>query len=212
MKKSVFTTLCLIFCAGTFLLQSCGNSSVEDKLINEGLELAELMHEKASNKSYISLLGSSPELESRILEFSKGDVSAPKEVYKITGNLSKFAEILMDISESEKSFHSKKLKNDFEKKMMSMVPTMLNIRNIDSTSVAAISLLSADSAFVCKGLEKNCIYIFTYDEAYPVAVSFRVEKDNSVYANSNFIYDSDFPSSIKDYFYSYSAVKIEKIR
>lgn len=46
----------------------------------------------------------------------------------------------------------------------------------------------------------SCIYVFTFEEAYPVAVTFECGEDNAVFATATFLLDRHFPKSLEDMF------------
>jgi hypothetical protein len=71
--------------------------------------------------------------------------------------------------------------------------------------------------FVCNDLKEDCMYIFSFGEAYPVAVSFLCGEDGAVFAKASLVLDEDFMSSLEEMLSEISPesgikMKLEKIR
>ncbi|WP_191016379.1 hypothetical protein [Treponema zioleckii] len=190
-------------------------SKSEKKLFEQGLSLASLMKEKASSQTYRSMFVSNEEILNKIREISAGDVSKPTAVYKISGDASAFVQNSLGIFRLENEDLSPRVRNEFEKKFIFMIPAVLSNRVADSFGIAAISIIASTTAFDCDGLKENCLYIFTFEDAYPVAVGFEKCEDKAVIASATYVLDKNFISffeSTLSELKSFINLKMEKIQ
>ena len=170
-------------------------------LVEQGLYLASLMKEKASCDSYFAeaSLKDDDDLFATLSEFSSDDVSKPTAVYKISGNFTEFMQGIQATPDT-KAF-SPVLRKEFELSMLSGFPALWNFSATNSVScVAAASVISSHKVFVSKEISESCIYVFTFEDAYPVAVTFECGEDNAVFATATFVLDRHFPKSLEDMF------------
>ncbi|MBQ5400061.1 MAG: hypothetical protein IIU15_02365, partial [Treponema sp.] len=82
----------------------------------------------------------------------------------------------------------------------------------NSLEMAAPSVLSASSNFDSDEIDSDCIYIFTFSDSYPVAVSFQRGEGRSVYASASFVLDRDFPKSLEAMQELGFDVQLEKVK
>lgn len=207
MKKAIITALVSVLC-----LSSCGdNSSPETKsLYAQGLEVVQLMTELTKTEDYINAVATDS-LTSAIQELADGDYSTPKAVYSVSASdkeLAKLTELKKfdNIPDNLKPFVSSKLCNS--------LINMINSRGgVEDVAVAGIC--SAGKTFVNENTTVNIIYLYTYDDAVPVAVAFTTGDDNTVSANGTFVmYDEftcDSADEIKDFF-NYITVEVNEVK
>lgn len=81
---------------------------------------------------------------------------------------------------------SDQLKRVMEKKAISAVVTQINAYG-GATNLAASTVCTAGQSFVNDQLEEDIIYIYLYEEAKPVAVTFLSEGNGIVSANGCFL-------------------------
>ena len=176
-------------------------SKVKEKtLIEHGLSLASLMKEKASSKAYLSLFSSeSDALLDKTREISAGDVSKPTAVYRITGEASAFLQEFVPVLEFNPADISPSVRKEMEHKFFQMIANIWTAgESRDTYGIAAASLLAATTAFDSDELSESCLYVFTFEEAYPVAVSFEKYEGHAVIASATYVLDKDFIPSFKD--------------
>ena len=199
----------------------------EKTLVEQGLSLIELMKEKANNEAYIGMLiGSSANsvFFEKIKELGSGDISNLACVYCLSGDYSDFVlKYLSGIEElgmpyfgtdpSIKDSFSPELWNDLKRKVFFALPSIWNLyAGANSLEMAAPGVLSASSNFDSDEIDSDCIYIFTFSDSYPVAVSFQRGEGRSVYASASFVLDRDFPKSLEAMQELGFDVQLEKVK
>ena len=199
----------------------------EKTLVEQGLSLIELMKEKANNEAYIGMLiGSSANsvFFEKIKELGSGDISNLSCVYCLSGDYSDFVlSYLSGIEElgmpnfgsdgSIKESLSPELWNDLKRKVFFALPSIWNLyAGANSLEMAAPSVLSASSNFDSDEIDSDCIYIFTFSDSYPVAVSFQRGEGRSVYASASYILDKAFPKSLESMQELGFDVQLEKVK
>ena len=166
-------------------------------LIEQGLSLASLMREKAGSKTYLALLGGKDKaVNGKIREIAAGDVSAFERVYRVGGDFSEFVSMYAgDLGAGDSASFSPRLKKDFEKRFLAGFPEVWNGR-LGTAEVTAASILASETAFESAELEADCLYIFTFKNAYPVTVSFLRGQGNAVSAKSAFVLNKQFTAGL----------------
>ena len=192
MKKTIrFTalTLAAIILAS---LCSCGLFGKES-LYEHGMDLIDLMLEKAKSEAYLEVYGLSDNPNSDILTFvNEFDFDKPDAVYSVTLDEEDLICSLMD-DEDFLDGLSKDLKNTVENNALNSLISRLNIV-VGNNAVMTASALSSEKVFVDKSLKENVLYIYDFEGAYPVAVAFTKGEGNAVKAFGSFIFYEDFPS------------------
>ncbi|MDE6678635.1 MAG: hypothetical protein K2K02_06310 [Ruminococcus sp.] len=212
MKKSFKTVIATIALVSVFGLSACGNSKSNPEtksLYTQGLEVVQLMTEIIKTEEYINTIATDS-LKPIIQELADGDYSTPKAVYSISASdkeLVKLTEFngFDNIPDNLKPFISSKLHNS--------LINMINNRG-GFEDVAVASICSAGKTFVNENISGNILYLYTYDDAVPIAVAFTTGDDNSVSANGVFVMNDEFSCNsaeeIKDCF-SYITVEVKEV-
>ena len=210
----------LLILAAAVMLSSCANAKGNKTLIEQGLSLASLMSEKANSETYLTLvMGANDEaMGDKIREIGSGDVSKPTAVHCVSGDFSEFYSTMLSglggvlNADFAKQF-SPELKADTEKQLLSAVASILIAQKSGSTDLAATSILASETAFDCPELKEDCLYIFTFKKAYPVAVSFTRRQGNAVSAKANFVPSKDFTDELSALLSEMGGIlKIEKVQ
>ena len=185
----------------------------EKTLVEQGLSLIALMKEKANSEAYIALFsGSSSDssLNDKIKELGAVDISKLAAVYCLSCD---YADLVVscffgieelgmpDLSTDglTKGGLSQELWNDMRRKVFFSTPTIWNAY-AGTYGLAAVNIISASSNFDTDEIDSDCIYIFTFDDFYPAAVSFQRGEGRSVYASATFILDKNFTNSFENMF------------
>lgn len=179
-------------------LSACKNneSSAETKsLYTQGLEVIQLMLEMTQSEEYIDLCGGNSEIKAIVQNISTGDYTTPKAVYAISisdENLATMAELnkLDNPSKELKVFLLQRILGTL---MMTRINVMGGVDNI-----AAASICTAGKTFVYENANENVIYLYTYDNATPVAVTFSVGEDHTISANGVFVINDKFSDGSAD--------------
>lgn len=143
----------------------------------------------------------------------EGDFSKPKAVYKVAITEETLPE-LVEITESEETEGlSDTLKDYMKSRMNGAIINQVNAKG-GATTLAAASICTGGKTFVSDELTENVIYLYTYENAVPVAISFIVGEDGAVSATGNFVlyegFNVDTEQEIKEFFEEYS-VEIEAV-
>ena len=180
---SLLLALCL-----ALLLGSCGGKP-EKSLYAQGLELVSVMEEMAGSETYLSTLSSDDALTQRLRAVAAGNFSEPKAVYEIKLPESLFSEL----SGMEPEEVSALLWENLQAKAVSSVFNHINALG-GVEPLAAAAMCTAGRSFVNSALKENIIYLYTYENAVPVAVTFLKGGDGAVSASGCFVLYEDFPT------------------
>lgn len=94
--------------------------------------------------------------------------------------------------------------------LMTQVNGMSGVENL-----AASSICTAGKTFVHENLAEDVIYLYTYENAFPVAVTFTAGEDQAVSANGVFVlYDGFTCGSAEEIksFFSYITVDVTEVK
>jgi hypothetical protein len=194
-KKSLAIVLSL---ASILFLSACnghGGPGNQRSLYERGLSIVSLMDELAGEP-----LTTSPELISALSAIEQGDHSVPKAVYKITVS---DENLLFLMASQGIQGNSDRVKQYIKQRALSAIISRLN-SEAGTTALAASSVCSATEAFVYNDLSENAIYLYTFEDAVPAAVTFIKGVDGAVTATGSFLlnnshsYDSE--QEIKELF------------
>lgn len=197
MKTIAIKTSVMAVFLSMLILSACGNNGGSTKtksLYEQGLEVVSLMSEMTQSEEYIDLFIGNSDLNSVIQNISTGDYTTPKAVYAISvtdENLAALAELfgVENISEELESYLTDRI--------FATLMTQINSRS-GVENLAAASACTAQKTFVNESADKNVIYLYTYDEAVPVAVTFIVGEDSSVSASGVFVMYDEFACGSAD--------------
>ncbi len=182
MKKILFTLLiCVLFAAG---LVSCEKKDAqpETSLNDRGMEIVSLMDEMVRDEGWVAQYGF---LDSK--EYGKklrnGDYTEPSVAYEIS-----FPEgpTTLNVNLSDKLY-------DYYVRNYSL-PSFVNNMNgaAGNEALAAASIFSAQSCFVNRSTEGNRLYLYVFDEGYPIAVIFHAGENGAYRATGHFILNESF--------------------
>lgn len=192
-------------------LSACGNSesnTAEKSLYTQGLEIVQLMYEVAQSEEYINIHTGNSEIKSIVQNFGAGDYSAPKAVYAISITDENLTAAVYAISTGDENLaamteltspdnHSEALKSFLMQKIFSSVMTQINglsgVENLIATNICTVS-----RSFVNENVNDNIIYLYTYDNAVPVAVTFIAGENHAVSASGVFVVYDEFTCDSSD--------------
>ncbi len=217
MRKSTIIMLSMAIVAG---LSGCGNADISNKkepaktektLYDHGLDLVELMEEMVESDAYRQVYTASGEIQEVLAKAAEGEYDEPKAVYEIMLTeqmLQEFAELqgFEDMSEE--------LQQYMNARTASALASQIN-GAAGVNAVAASSICTAGKTFVNADLDGLAVYLYTYDHGAPAFVVFREGEDDTVSANSTFIFNEEFKTDtseeIEEFFSEISAsVKLVK--
>ena len=212
MKKRIITIgISVVLVLGVC---GCGGGNSSNKsLYEEGLEVISLMEEMASNDTYLKIYSASSEIQDIVRNAGEGDFSEPKAIYKVAISEETLL-ALAEITGSEATEGlSDTLKGYVQSRMNGAIINQVNATG-GAATLAAASICTGGKTFVSDELTEDVIYLYTYESAVPVAISFAVGEDGAVSATGNFIlyegFNVDTEQDIKDFFEEFS-VEVETI-
>lgn len=181
----------------------------KDKSIYEhGMDIVSMLAELTNSNEYVQAFSGSEEILNVIKDIGAGDYTAPQTVYRITldmDNVLKTNEML-DLDHA-----SEALITNLKNRVLASIITGINSRG-GVTNLAATSVCTTGKTFVSNEIHEEMIYLYTYSDAVPVAVSFTLGEDNTVSASGSFLLYDEIPAGsvqeLLEYFGAYS-VEIE---
>ena len=191
----------LAACLGAVLLSSCGVTESElPSLEVRGMQIVSMLEEIAESEEYLSIYSADPELLNIIAAFAEGDHSDPKIIYRLTLSEENVKSLCgTDVLTSL----SPKLQDFLEGRVQASIINIANARG-GSTALAATSICTAGRTFVSDEISSDTIYLYTFEDAVPVAVSFTVGESSTVTATGTFLIaeelNTDSPESIREFF------------
>ena len=191
----------LAACLGAVLLSSCGVTESElPSLEVRGMQIVSMLEEIAESEEYLSIYSADPELLNIIATFAEGDHSDPATIYRLTLSEENVKSLCgTDVLTSL----SPKLQDFLEGRVQASIINIANARG-GSTALAATSICTAGRTFVSDEISSDTIYLYTFEDAVPVAVSFTVGESNTVTATGTFLIaeelNTDSPESIREFF------------
>ena len=167
-----------------FVLSGCGEKK---RLVDHGMDVVKLIEEAINSEEYVMIYSASEQIARVIDGVAEGDFSEPEAVYSITideDDLLEMADVdLDDVSES--------LQKVMKSKMAGALSNMINAR-AGADSLAASSIISMGKTFVYGDKIENQIYLYTFEDAKPIMVSFVAGEDGAVNASGTIILTDDF--------------------
>ncbi len=194
--KQPFKTGSIFFLAFALMLSGAcrnpkGNTKKEISLYERGLEIVSIIKEMAGSDEFTALFSVDTEIRSILHNAGQGDFSQPATVYRIRFSEPAFLNSLLDLAETDLKKLSPSLEEALKSKALSSVFTLMNARFGGNNALAASSICIAETIFVYDKMEENQIYLYTYENAVPAAVTFLKGEDGAVSATGSFVfYDS----------------------
>ena len=205
MKKCRSVLLTLIMLVS---VSACGNGSKGSgkTLYEQGLDVASLMVEATRTEKYVEIYSSSSELGKMIKEIGEGDYETLEAVYAITIDDEKFRGILEVDNYNE---ISERLQAALRNRMFGSLITQINGMG-GTEELAVSSICTHGKTFVDDSITDNTIYLYVYEDALPIAVTFTVGEDGAVSASGTFImYDGFSCGSVEEVEESFRAFNVE---
>lgn len=205
MKKCLSVLLTLIMLVS---VSACGNGSKGSgkTLYEQGLDVASLMVEATRTEKYVEIYSASSELGKMIKEIGEGDYETLEAVYAITIDDEKFRGILEVDNYNE---ISERLQAALRNRMFGSLITQINGMG-GTEELAVSSICTHGKTFVDDSITDNTIYLYVYEDALPIAVTFTVGEDGAVSASGTFImYDGFSCGSVEEVEESFRAFDVE---
>lgn len=178
-------------------LSACGESkdNAEPKsFYAQGLEVIQLMSEMTRTEEYLNSVGAISNQIEVIQKLGAGDYSSPKAVYAISVTDDNLA-VMIELNRLGNA--SEELKNYLMQRVIGSLMTSVNGMN-SSDSLIVSSVCSAGKTFVNQNAAEDVIYLYTYEDASPVAVTFIIGEEQTVSASGTFILNDQFTCGSAD--------------
>ncbi|MBR5566149.1 MAG: hypothetical protein IKW08_08320 [Roseburia sp.] len=186
-----------------------GNSASDKSLYEQGLGVIALMAEAAQAEEYVGAYTGNPEIMEIIQNVAAGDYTTPTAVYSLSVN----DEVLLSMLglENLKGISAELKENLLSRSFGSLITQINGYAGVNN--LAASSVLTLGKSFVDSSITEDVIYIYTFENAFPVAVSFTVGENGAVSAGGNFIMYEEFTcgsvAEVQEFFSEFGAVVAE---
>ena len=186
--------------------------TTDDKSLYEhGLDVIAVMSEMTQLESYVETYTGSGEIKEVVKRIGEGDYTAPKAVYAISATAEQIVAYAgVDELEGASEMLQQVMENKFVVALTSQVNGMAGAMNL-----AAASVCTAGKTFVSDDISENVIYLYTYENAKPVCVTFTCGEDNTVSASGMFMmYDEFTCNSVEDLeaFFGEFGIKVSEVK
>ena len=186
-KKGICAVLLLTL---IFALTGCGEKK---RLVDHGMEVVELIEEAINSKEYVRIYSASEQITRVIEEVAEGDFSELEAVYSIRIN----EDDLLEMADVDLDDMPESLQKVMKSKMAGSVANMINARS-GAEKLATSSIISMGKTFAFKEEVENQIYLYIFEDAKPIMVSFVAGEDKTVSAGGTVIFADDFECDSAD--------------
>ncbi len=199
MKKIALFVLIAVL---TLEFASCG---AEVSIYDRGLEVVAMLDEMSQSADYIGVYSASEDIKS-VIAASVGDRSTPSAVYELKvdeATLSGTADVnsMTDLSDGVREYVTNR--------SLATIITNINSRG-GVNMLAASSVCTASMTFVNSEFEGYAVYLYTYENAAPVMVTFIAGEDGAVSASGNIVlYDGLDTTSAATIAAFFDEIKVE---
>lgn len=153
-------------------------SSPASELYHQGLALVSEMNEAIQSEAWVSLFTGDTAVREILSNAGQGDFSQPKAVYEIQFSDQAVTSLT---GQTDLSGFSESLQKRIHAAIQSAAPSQINALD-GAETLAAASICTVSDTFVCDNLTQNTLYLYTYETAVPVMVSFVTGQDGAVLA------------------------------
>lgn len=169
-------------------LAACGSNKEKVSLYEQGLEVVSLMEEMANSESYIQLFTGNTEINEIIQNIAEGDYSQPAAVYEVIISEDNYQMVLENTD--VQTTVSEELERTMQKKINAALVTQINALG-GSMNLAASTVCTVGKSFIDQGFKQDRIYIYTYENTVPVAITFLEEEEGIVSATGSFLINEE---------------------
>lgn len=167
--------------AALLFFGACNNkttSSPASELYHQGLALVSEMNEAVQSEAWVSLFTGDPAVKEILSKAGQGDFSQPRAVYEIQFSDQAITSLT---GQADLTGFSESLQSRIYASIQGAAANQINAM-AGAETLAAASICTVSDTFVCDNLTQNTLYLYTYETAVPVMVSFVVGQDGAVLA------------------------------
>lgn len=217
-KRKIYIVFMMMFIV---LFSACGNKdnnvlNNNSSFYDKGQEMILTMHELVCDEGYIEAMGAMDDLRGIIDTIGGMDYSSPAHVYRVS-NMDEVLPNVMLMSEVYVGDMSESVEMVMQKKLVGSIATRITAMYTGTFAVAVQSMFVVDTSFVNTLAKDMELYIYTYDDAYPVIASFIPEGDGAVSARVSYVIVDDLIGAdnetiSKNVMFSMYNIKLEEIK
>lgn len=185
MKMKIWISVMLTIVV-TMSLTACGSSQTSS-LYEQGMDMVSKMAEMTQSEEYLKLYTDSEQVVEVVKEIAEGDFTEPEAVYSMNIPEESLA-TLLELGDVEEL--SAELKNIAKDKLMGSWITYMNGMS-GTLQIVASSVCSMEKTFVNKDVTESVIYIYTFEDATPIGITFLVGEDGAIAAKGFFIMNGE---------------------
>ncbi len=196
-KRSKRAAAWLLALAALFLLGACSKKQTEQvSLYDQGMAIVGLMEEIVGNEAYGAMMTGSQEIAELAGQLAAGDYTKPSAVYELA--FPPMKDMMARYGETDMlDGLSDDLQQYLNDRLQSALITQFNA--LGGTEVlAATSVYTVGRTFVSEELEENKVYIYTFSDGYPIAVTFVAGEEHSVSASGSFLMAGEKEASFEE--------------
>ncbi|MCM1083060.1 MAG: hypothetical protein NC428_06225 [Clostridium sp.] len=192
-KRKTYMFLIMTICI--VLFSACGNKDSDvlnsnASFYDEGQEMALTMHELICDETYIQATGVPDDVREIIDKIGGMDYSASAHVYRV----SKVDEVLSNAMLMGKVYPngmSDSVEAVMKKKLVGNIAGQITARKTGTSALVVQSMFVVNTSFVNTAAKDMELYVYTYDDAYPVFVAFIPEGNGAVSASASYLIVDD---------------------
>lgn len=207
MKIKILT----VFLCTTLLLTMLSSCAAKDKFLkNCGEDVISMMAEMLESDEFAEVYEVPDQLMETISKLSDGDFQEIDEIYELIIPVDQFTETSFDEDDFSEDL--------YQYVCSSAYVSFANRINVQSgnESLAASSMYCAQKCFTNRKLEENTIYLYVFEDACPIAISFTMSGKDTIRATGYFIINDEFDTDDEDSIrkscknFGFSGVTVEK--
>ncbi len=166
-------------------------------LYDRGLKLISLIDETMENEEVLQLYSTNPDFNAIVTQAGEGDFSSPSAVYSLTFTDTGIAEFLSANSTTLPDNISDELRDNILSRLYLTITNQINAY-AGSEALTAASICTLTDGFVNTELSEPVIYIYTFNDAVPMAVTFVPKEDGAVFSNACPIFNDSFQADSQE--------------
>ena len=180
-------------------------SSPASELYSQGLALVSEMNEAVQSEAWVSLFTGDPAVKEILSKAGQGDFSQPRAVYEIQFSDQAITSLT---GQADLTGFSESLQSRIYASIQGAAANQINAM-AGAETLAAASICTVSDTFVCDNLTQNTLYLYTYETAVPVMVSFVTGQDGAVLATGIPIlsdsFSPDSPENVQQFLEGFGA-------
>ena len=197
----------VISLAALLLLGSCSKTAASptSELYHQGLALVSEMNEAVQSEAWVSLFTGDPAVKEILSKAGQGDFSQPRAVYEIQFSDQAITSLT---GQADLTGFSESMQSRIYASIQGAAANQINAM-AGAETLAAASICTVSDTFVCDNLTQNTLYLYTYETAVPVMISFVTGQDGAVLATGIPIlsdsFSPDSPENVQQFLEGFGA-------